>query len=703
MQGIDWDRAGESEGEDSGSVDGLRNEASSILSVNHQTSDSHKRQPSPCRSHQAGGDTLSHREYEHEVLSSRVRDERHASYPSFGSDHSPFQGPISASYFPTSQRYLGSNFHSSHITDCLPGPQANPTSFPMTRDFHSFPSSFPASYPSSSHFPFQSSPSYVPPSYTAPYNHYPLDEASIPQYRARYGNDPSPNAAGSPLRPEGPFSYYTDRLPLLTSLTSSTEPQLQHYEFQPAVDTSLFPLSDSYDPLPRHDFTSTFSHFPSPALDENRRYSWPLTSSFDDSTLDPLELPLPPSVLPSMSLQARPLVANHSFSWSTVERDKEEEEEEEEENELFGGARALTEIGSEIQCRGEIGSEVPWKQAMSGLRRGDGCDETGESQRGENELSSTGEKEGRDVDHSREMYSKMDQGGTEVGRDCIRRSERRVPQISQVPQVPQTDSSSFAPPPPRKRTKRTATTTQAFSSSEDWISDVNFWAPFQVTSSLIEHKGESIGFSTSITNPSSFYYDQELESWLTYRRNFLSFDASIIFNLPTDPSSLHTSTNTSPISRFESSLESFTYPRGSSIGLLQFDTSRSVAKAVPVQAQQFSPRLPKSNRNSVTTAVPLRCSTYSTTFARIQFSASTSNHPHAQSTSFDYYFANQVTLVAVHEDGTKTEIGSWGSAKLIVRGRSPGQFEKSRKKKETAAVASSRKRKEERKSSSLSK
>lgn len=185
---------------------------------------------------------------------------------------------------------------------------------------------------------------------------------------------------------------------------------------------------------------------------------------------------------------------------------------------------------------------------------------------------------------------------------------------------------------------------------------------------------------------------------MTYRRNFLSFEVSITFNLPIPLSSLHTSTNTSPISHLKASLNSFTHSRGSPVALLQFDTSRSLAKSVPVQAQQLSPRLPKVNRTRTSTHSPQLCSTYSTTFARIQFTASTS-----KSTSVDYYCANQVSLVAIHEDETETEIGSWGSAKLIVRGRSPGQFEKSKKRKETAAVASSRKRKETRKSISLSK
>lgn len=41
-----------------------------------------------------------------------------------------------------------------------------------------------------------------------------------------------------------------------------------------------------------------------------------------------------------------------------------------------------------------------------------------------------------------------------------------------------------------------------------------------------------------------------------------------------------------------------------------------------------------------------------------------------------------VTLSSVHEDGSRTTLGTWRSAKLIIRGRSPGSFEKAKKQKE---------------------
>ncbi|GAA5977800.1 hypothetical protein JCM5350_006182 [Sporobolomyces pararoseus] len=641
------------------------------------------------------------------LVSGDAQDGYTSRYSSFGLDHPRSQVPFSSSPFLLPQRYLANDSRLQYESDYSPEPQAYPASCSMNRDFYSFPSS----YSSPSHFPFQSSSIYSPFPPVTPSMLCPSDAVSSSQYRSRHVNPPlppfpSPTHAELHVPDEVPSNYHGNCRLLFDSRASSTEPHLQHFDFQPAVNPAIFPLSDSYEPLSAQNPISTFPYSFTTPFDENRRYSWPLSNSFDASTLQPLEFPLPPSLPPPTSLQAHPIETDLPFSWMTNDWDEAEEEEEkddeaeEQENELL-----FAELVSEIPHSVQIGHEGNQQASSNSWSHGDVLNETEENQSGKNERRSEREGEAGGFRLPQGLSSGIVEGeeSTEGG-SSVRRSERRVPQISQVPQIPQSGSNGFAPPPPpRKKTKRSSTTTQTFSSNEDWSSDINFWSPFQASTTLIDQRGELIGFSTTITNPSSFYYDQELETWLTYRRNFLSFEVSITFNLPIPLSSLHTSTNTSPISHMKASLYSFTHPRGSPVALLQFDTSRSLAKSIPVQAQQLSPHLSRINRNSTSTLTSQRCLTYSTTFARIQFTASTSKNPNAQSASVDYYFANQVSLVAIHDDDTETEIGGWRSARLIVRGRSPGQFEKSKKRKETAAVASSRKRKETRMSGSLSK
>ena len=51
-----------------------------------------------------------------------------------------------------------------------------------------------------------------------------------------------------------------------------------------------------------------------------------------------------------------------------------------------------------------------------------------------------------------------------------------------------------------------------------------------------------------------------------------------------------------------------------------------------------------------------------------------------------------VTLSSVHEDGSRAALGFWRSAKLIIRGRSPGSFEKSKKQKEGAGAGAGQKK-----------
>jgi len=118
---------------------------------------------------------------------------------------------------------------------------------------------------------------------------------------------------------------------------------------------------------------------------------------------------------------------------------------------------------------------------------------------------------------------------------------------------------------------------------------------------------------------------------------------------------------------------------------LQFDTTRSLTKATRVTPQSLIPSITRKSR-AKDGSTSSGSTNYTTTFNRIQYRASTANHPAANPDAQDARFTMLVTLSSVHEDGSRTTLGNWRSAKLIIRGRSPGSFEKSKKQKEGAGA-----------------
>ncbi|GAA5880844.1 hypothetical protein JCM16303_005141 [Sporobolomyces ruberrimus] len=234
------------------------------------------------------------------------------------------------------------------------------------------------------------------------------------------------------------------------------------------------------------------------------------------------------------------------------------------------------------------------------------------------------------------------------------------------------------------------------SKTHEGESTTEFWAPFRKTSSrLINEQGREVNLAASIDTPSAFVYDDDLESWLTYRRNFLSFEVSTNLADPTLLSSLRTPESAVPISYLKAALQASTITTKTNVELLQFDTLRSLARAAPVAPQRLAPVRLGTKKSKVTSSASTStaATTFSTNFTRIQFRASTSNHPNASPEASNNYFVLEVTLSAVHEDGGETKLGTWESAKLVVRGRSPVNFERSKRKKEGQAVAPSKKKK----------
>ncbi|GAA5866262.1 hypothetical protein JCM8547_007220 [Rhodosporidiobolus lusitaniae] len=225
---------------------------------------------------------------------------------------------------------------------------------------------------------------------------------------------------------------------------------------------------------------------------------------------------------------------------------------------------------------------------------------------------------------------------------------------------------------------------------EEWASETELFAPFEPKDVLLDEEGNEITFSATTSNPSSFVYDTAIPAWRTYRRNFLSLPLSLSLPSSVRLSDLHTSSSASSIVQLEASLTSATYPKGQNVELLQFDASRSLKQAQTLGRQTLSPaskpvapppststrRKSSSSTPSPSTAAETPTQTLSTTFSRIQYRHATANHPMMSSGADDARFVLLCKVYAVHADGTESELGGWRSAKVVVRGRSPGNFAK---------------------------
>ncbi|BGP19348.1 hypothetical protein JCM10213_006854 [Rhodosporidiobolus nylandii] len=214
--------------------------------------------------------------------------------------------------------------------------------------------------------------------------------------------------------------------------------------------------------------------------------------------------------------------------------------------------------------------------------------------------------------------------------------------------------------------------------SGEWDSQEEFFAPYAVQGKVLDADGEEVIIEPVISKPSSFVYDSSIPAWRTYRRNFLSLLVSLSLPASASLPNFHTGMSASPIARFEVALESATYPKGTNVELLQFvDASRSLKLAETLGRQALSPAsLPRGGSSSLSDTRGDGRIVYSTTFARVQYRHSTANHPSGSAKADDARFVMRCELVAVHDDGSETLLGAWASARLVVRGRSPGNFAK---------------------------
>lgn len=205
----------------------------------------------------------------------------------------------------------------------------------------------------------------------------------------------------------------------------------------------------------------------------------------------------------------------------------------------------------------------------------------------------------------------------------------------------------------------------------------------------------SIDIDPSLSTP-SFIYNYPSDSWICYRRNHLTFDASITLPFSTLDNSLHLNLKSgesclsSTVTRFELELETFS-PRSSitssSIQLVQLNKHRKITKTSPVEPLVFN--VPHKNpyvvqkqkkRNQPESSETI----IKNSLTRVQFKKATLNN---RSKDLDYFNLLGKLFVfvleeeedergIVREKERRVEIGSWKSGRIVVRGRSPKDFEK---------------------------
>ncbi|KAK4695708.1 hypothetical protein P7C70_g8501, partial [Phenoliferia sp. Uapishka_3] len=181
-----------------------------------------------------------------------------------------------------------------------------------------------------------------------------------------------------------------------------------------------------------------------------------------------------------------------------------------------------------------------------------------------------------------------------------------------------------------------------------------------------------------------------MREWICYRRNYISLSVAVT-SPPTSRTKLFTSDPTkvahsSPIVRFAIIIDSRSQPSLAPAILLQFDPSRKLRLAKPVEplviplasAPPASSPPTSSSRSSYPTTppsshvIPTRDRRSSAAFTRLQYRSATANNG-KQSHTQERYVA-VVRIDAIRDDGTRDEIGRWTSKPFIVRGRSPKNF-----------------------------
>lgn len=217
----------------------------------------------------------------------------------------------------------------------------------------------------------------------------------------------------------------------------------------------------------------------------------------------------------------------------------------------------------------------------------------------------------------------------------------------------------------------------------------------------------------SIEKPLVVSFDPALDSWLTYRRNFLALDINL--DLPPDValSSLRVAPPLAPsappheVARLEASLTARALETGQPVELLHFDAARVLRTAVPLGPAVLEPAGAATDSDDEDAAVPgtdgdasrscygsesqgpLLAQTLVASFARVRFRTATANWlstqpqpralEHASDPAPSTRFVLRAELRAVLPPGRRGKekrvaLGGWDSKPLCVRGGNPARF-----------------------------
>jgi hypothetical protein len=249
-------------------------------------------------------------------------------------------------------------------------------------------------------------------------------------------------------------------------------------------------------------------------------------------------------------------------------------------------------------------------------------------------------------------------------------------------------------------------------------------------SSLTPAPSHRITLEGEVTTTSFIPPTDSSSTWLCYRRNLIALDIRVTLSSPTSISTLLVAGHASPIDHFSVRVSAQDHETESGAAIMQLDSSRQATQGTEVQPVRIgAPNLsegqtlvwddgaidefgggafeydpPTSSSGSSPSYSPLSSPSTSLlsssqhshsfpfdpileaqsfsniiTFRRLQFRNSTLYNNRGSSKQGEYSMG--ITIVAVLADGgEEVPLGSFRSAGLVVRGRSPGSFDKKKSK-----------------------
>ncbi|KAI5475457.1 p53-like transcription factor [Pseudohyphozyma bogoriensis] len=207
------------------------------------------------------------------------------------------------------------------------------------------------------------------------------------------------------------------------------------------------------------------------------------------------------------------------------------------------------------------------------------------------------------------------------------------------------------------------------------LDGLKFVREYEKVAEVVDAQGNEIDLAPTL-QPPSFEYSPVLQSWICYRRNYMNFSVSL--TLPaTSTVYAASSTPTSrptPLASLSLTLSAHTSPKPGETELLQFDASRNLKKAHPVEPILVDLPFASSSVEAEVGGEEEVTETFA--FTRLQFRHATGNNGKASQVQERYYLVLKVNGVVEGEGGEELELGRWTTGDIVVRGRSPKNFVK---------------------------